>query len=107
MEAAPGKVSTTTLTSLALLKVNVDQRRDYLDYLTPFVLEILIEHGAVPIGEHEVAEKIRDTFGLVIPDRTIQLLLRRLSRALPISRNSGLYSRNGRITKPSPDCPKG
>ena len=36
-------MSTNTLTSLAILKVHVDQGKDYLDYLRPFILEVLIE----------------------------------------------------------------
>ena len=37
-------MSTATLTSLAILKVTVDQKGDYLDYLRPFILQVLYDH---------------------------------------------------------------
>ena len=36
---------TNTLTSLAMLKVNIDQGRDYLDYIRPFIFHVLMEHS--------------------------------------------------------------
>ena len=41
-------MSTATLTSLAILKVNLDQGNDYLDYLRPFILQVLVEHKPDP-----------------------------------------------------------
>ena len=40
--------STKTLTSLAMLKVKIDQGSDYLDYLLPFILQILVDHRPDP-----------------------------------------------------------
>ena len=36
---------TNTLSSLAILKVNIDHGTDYLDYLRPFILHVLIEEN--------------------------------------------------------------
>ena len=93
------RARTSTLTSLAILKVNMDQRRDYLDYLRPFVLQALSEQQMERITDHTVAQKIEDDFGLFIPQRTIQLVLKRLSRSHLISREAGAY----RIAAKLPD----
>ena len=41
-------MATNTLTSLAILKVNIDQGKDYLDYLRPFILQVLVEQKPEP-----------------------------------------------------------
>ena len=75
-------VLTATLTSLAILKVNLEERRgDYLENLRPFIVQVLVTHSPNPVTDNIVAEHIREDFGLVIPRRTIQRLLRRLVNA--------------------------
>jgi hypothetical protein len=37
---------TNTLTSLAILKVQVNHNGDYLTYLEPFILQVLTDCGA-------------------------------------------------------------
>ena len=92
-------MSTNTLTSLAILKVHVDQGKDYLDYLRPFILEVLIEHNPDPITDSVVRHYIREQFGLEIPERTIQIVLKRISRRYPLKKDHGVY----RITGDLPD----
>ena len=92
-------MSTNTLTSLAILKVHVDQGKDYLDYLRPFILEVLIEHNPDPVTDSVVRHYIREQFGLEIPKRTIQIVLKRISRRYPLKRDHGVY----RITGDLPD----
>ncbi len=70
----------TTLSSLAMLKVKVSSGGDYLDYLRPFVNRVLSKWDESPITDSAVARGIADHCGLVIPDRTVQLVLRRLVR---------------------------
>ncbi len=79
-------MATNTLTSLAILKVNVDQGRDYLDYLRPFILQILVEYKPDPITDTVVSKHIRERFGLEIPERTVQIVLRRLAKTHVINR---------------------
>ena len=52
-------MSAETLTSLAMLKVHVDQGQDYLDYLRPFILQILVAHTPDPITDAVVGDHIR------------------------------------------------
>ena len=84
-------MTANTLTSLAILKVNIDQGRDYLDYLTPFIFQILIDYNPDPITANAVSRLIREHFGLEIPALTIETLLRRLSRHYPIKRVGDIY----------------
>ncbi len=89
-----------TLTSLAILKVNVDQGTDYLDYLRPFVFQILTDHNFDPITSSEIARLIRRSFGLEIPSPTIEAVLRRLSKRYPIRRVRGIYRKVGSLPDP-------
>jgi len=84
-------MSSATLTSLAMLKVNVDQGRDYLDYLRPFILQVLCDHKPSPITDAVVRDHIRKDFGLEIPERAVQIVLKRLSRLHPLTREHGVY----------------
>lgn len=93
-------MSSETLTSLAMLKVNIDQGRDYLDYLRPFILQVLCDHKPEPVNDVAVQEHIRSDFGLEIPDRTVQIVLKRLSRQHPLTREHGVYRITGDLPNP-------
>ena len=93
-------MSTNTLTSLAILKVNIDQGRDYLDYLKPFIFQVLLDHNLDPITASNVSDQIRGQFGLAIPTLTVEALLRRLSRHYPIRRVDGAYRKTGDLPDP-------
>lgn len=88
---------TNTLTSLAILKVNIDQGKDYLDYLRPFVLHVLAEHDIDPITDSNVCRSLREQFGLHIPERTVQIVLKRISKSPSIKREHGLYRKTGEL----------
>ena len=91
--------SADTLTSLAMLKVHVDQGSDYLDYLQPLILQILVTHRPEPVTDVVVRDLITTDFGLDIPERTIQIVLKRVSRRYRLGKEYGVY----RITGPLPD----
>ena len=93
-------MSSETLTSLAMLKVNIDQGRDYLDYLRPFILQVLCDHKPEPVNDVAVQKHIRNDFGLEIPDRTVQIVLKRLSRQHPLTREHGVYRITGDLPNP-------
>ncbi len=57
-------VPTNTLTSLAILKVNVDQGGDYLEYLRPFILQVLVDHRPDIITDQIVCDYIQEQFDL-------------------------------------------
>ena len=88
---------TNTLTSLAILKVNIDQGRDYIEYLRPFVLQVLYEHDTGPITSRRVSSSIRDTFGLEIPEHIVRIVLKRVAKRKLISRDGGIYRKTGHL----------
>ncbi|MDE0398422.1 MAG: hypothetical protein OXL96_11525 [Candidatus Poribacteria bacterium] len=93
-------MTTSTLASLALLKVNADHGKDYLEYLRPFILQILFEHKPDPVTNENVKKHIRDQFGLEIPERTIELVLRRISKENLIQREHAIYRIVGNLPNP-------
>ena len=48
--------ATETLTSLAILKVNIDHGKDYLGYLYPFIMHILIAQKTERITDKMVCD---------------------------------------------------
>ena len=93
-------MSTNTLTSLAILKVNIDQGGNYLEYLRPFVLQVLVKNRPDRITDQIVSDYIQDQFGLVIPNRTIQIVLKRISRKNILKKDHGLYRITGKLPDP-------
>lgn len=93
-------MSSATLTSLAMLKVNVDQGRDYLDYLRLFILQVLVDQKPDPVTDGVVRDHLRTHFGLEIPDRAVQVVLRRLSRSYPLTKEMGVYRITGVLADP-------
>ncbi len=92
--------STETLTSLAMLKVNIDQGKDYLDYLRPFILQVLIDHKPDPVTDRVIRDHLRTQFGLEIPERAVQVVLKRLSRITPLKKEAGVYRITGTLPNP-------
>lgn len=92
-----------TLTSLAMLKVGVDRGGDYLDYLVPFVLQTLVDHKPDPVTAAQVAGHVLADFGLEIPERTIQVVIQRISRrhANALKRDNHVYRIQGDLPNPS------
>ena len=93
-------MTSSTLTSLAMLKVHVDQGHDYLDYLRPFVLQVLVDHQLDHITDTGVRDYIRSDFGMEIPARAIQVVLKRLSRNHPLKKADGIYQVTGKLPDP-------
>ncbi len=83
--------NTSTLISLAMLRVNAEMNRDYIEYLRPFVLDVLQGCKMEPIVDSNVAQLIREKFGLNIPNRAIHLILRRLARIELLKKESGIF----------------
>lgn len=92
-------MSTATLTSLAILKVNLDQGNDYLDYLRPFILQVLVDHRPDPITNKVISDLIRKQFGLEIPKRTVEIVLIRITMNHTVEKKNHVY----RITSNLPD----
>lgn len=82
-----------TLISLAILKTDLDdERRDYFSYLETFVIPILRGWGDEPVVDREIAEEFFKMHGLRIPDRAMQLVLRRLAKKRYLEKSYGVYT---------------
>jgi len=67
------------LTSLAILKVNWDERRqDYLDNFIPFVEECLRRSEADEVSSKKMQSELKELVGFEIPQGVVRTLLRRL-----------------------------
>ncbi len=81
-----------TLTSLAMLKVDMDVlHKNYLDYLVPFVVHVLKKKNPSVVDDRTTSEWIRDTFGLVIPATAVHLVLKRLAKKKLLEKSEGVY----------------
>lgn len=84
--------NTQTLTSLAMLKVDIDQQhRNYVDYVTPFVVDVLHAGGFDIISDVRVADQLLVRFGLKVPTKAVQHVLRRLQRKGHITNQNGAF----------------
>ena len=89
-----------TLTSLAILKVNIDQGKDYLENLRPFILQVLVDENINPINDLTVSRYLARQFGLEIPPRTVEIVLKRFARQLLIKRDHHVYRITGELPDP-------
>jgi hypothetical protein len=83
-----------------MLKVGVDRGGDYLDYLVPFVLQTLADQKPDPVTAAIVSGYIRADFGLEIPERALQIVIRRISRKYPLKLMDHVYRIQGEIPNP-------
>ena len=90
---------TSTLTSLAILRVQVNRNGDYLTYLEPFVLQILADCDTNVVTSNYITDSLRQRFGLAIPDRTVDIVLRRITRRKILTRERNEF----KISNPVPD----
>ncbi len=94
-------MESSTLTSLAILKVNINQGNDFLDYLRPFVLKVLADRDIDPITDDSVNRSLAEKFGLEIPQRTIEIVLKRISRRFAVKKEYGVYLITGDLPDPN------
>ena len=87
-----------TLSSLAILKVDLDEGRgDYLSYFENFVISLLTQHEIDPVTDTEIAKLFETDFGLRIPQRAVQLVLRRLAKKNFLQREHNTYRVAGEL----------
>jgi hypothetical protein len=89
--------SATTLSSLAMLKVNIDAGGDYLEYLKPYVLHVLAQNSDGVVSDSAVAKQLREFCGLEIPRRTVQVVLKRIVKDGILERKNGIYCIQGEL----------
>lgn len=94
-------MSTSTLTSLAILKVDIDRNVDYLDYLLPFISQVIVNNNLDQISDIDSMKVyIRESFGLEIPVPTIEIVLRRMAKKRLLKRKNKAYLRTDNLKDP-------
>ncbi len=74
----PDKTSQTLLASIALLRVERENNRDYVQLLVPFAQELLAILNPEIVTSQFLRKNMQDAYGLVIPDSVCELVLKRL-----------------------------
>ena len=91
---------TNTLTSLAILRVQINRNSDYLSYLEPFVLQILADSTTNVVTDDNITDSLRQRFGLAIPERTVEIVLRRITKKNILTRERNEFRISGSIPDP-------
>lgn len=84
----------SSITSMAILKVNWDNKKDFIDILVPFVAEVIRRRDWAVVSNQEVQNAVSETFGLGIPQNTIGIVLRRAAKAGYVNLTDGIYRPN-------------
>jgi hypothetical protein len=84
----------SALVSLAILKVNHDQNRDYISNFVPFVAQVIRDAPQDEISLPEVQRGVREAFALKMPQGALNTILHRASRLGYVERKQGIYKRN-------------
>ncbi|ABK17585.1 hypothetical protein [Syntrophobacter fumaroxidans] len=88
----------TTLVSLAILKVDLDEtNRDYLDYMQSLVVHVLNAHKPDLVTDDIISQLLLQDFGLQIPLRGSQLVLRRMVKKGLLQKTNNLYTISGNL----------
>ena len=82
-----------TLASLAMLKVNIDDHgRDYLEYLRPYIMYSLSKNTTKKTNDRDMVKEIEKEFHLIIPQKTIKFVLKRISQSGYLRKKDGDYT---------------
>ncbi len=88
-------MSSATLTSLAILKVNWDRLgKDYVENFVPFVAEALRSGTEDVVSLSKLQESLKAGFGLDLPLNPLRHVLQRAAKHGYVRRESGVFYRN-------------
>lgn len=85
---------TPTIVSLAILKVNWERRRDYLEIFVPMVAEAIRLFESDIVTVPDLQRKLLEQFGLAIPQNTLKTILIRTKKHGYIHQKDHAYYRN-------------
>ena len=84
--------ASSLLATLAVIQVNwSEKRRSYLDQFVPFVLEVMRTAATKRWSDVEIVQGLEDVFGLSLPTRVVDSLLRRASKIKSVSREDNTF----------------
>lgn len=87
-------MSQSVVTSLAILNVNYNSDKDYIDLFVPFVAESLRSAPQDIVSASEVQKSVKSQFGLHIPQNALKTILRRAQRQGYVTIQHNTYQRN-------------
>lgn len=73
-------MKTETLTSLAMLRVQIDRGSDYFDYLVPFVSHVIRIDSQKTFTPHGIQKALLKEFGIKMPQHTITKVAKRIAK---------------------------
>lgn len=88
------------LATIALLKARLDKSQDYIGLFMPFVTDAIANIGKTNFIISDVQQKIQERHNIAIPQHSIAILLKRLSKDRKIKYDSKHYVNLGKV-KPS------
>jgi hypothetical protein len=91
---ATREASLRAFAALAILKVNWDDRRDYIANFVPLIAHCLTEADSPAVSVPDVQARIEDTFGLRIPQGAMKTILGRAARDGLVTRRQNIYEPN-------------
>lgn len=85
------KIRLRAIASLAILKVNWDRGRDYINNFVPFVLEALRVDQVEAISTPDLQASIAELFSLHIPQGALETIVRRIAKMGHVLKEHGVY----------------
>ncbi|HKT31843.1 MAG TPA: hypothetical protein VJS89_05045 [Gammaproteobacteria bacterium] len=85
-------VSNTLLSSLALLSLQVDSGKDYLDYFKAFVVDAIAKSNSGHTTVSEINAYVTLHYSLRLPSYVVDLILRRLVRDAEVREAAGQFT---------------
>lgn len=86
--------SLRALAALAILKVNWDERKDYIANFLPIVAHCIRQADGDVVAIADIQESVRETFEIRIPQGPLKTILGRASREGLLKREQNVYRRN-------------
>jgi len=90
-------MSTNTITALAILKVNWDIGKDYLEAFVTLVVECIRRDKSNVVSLPELQKSINDTFGLEIPLNPLKQILKKAAKKGFLRKEHGVFYCNKEI----------
>lgn len=96
---APGSstidvVHPLTIPTLAVVKVNWDERHDYIQNFVPLIAHSLAQGEEEAISLPEVQHRVQTDWGLTIPQAALKAILSRAKRDDLVRREHGVFKKN-------------
>jgi len=83
-----------TIPTLAVVKVNWDDRNDYIQNFVPLIAHSLVQDEEEAVSLPEIQQRIQTDWGLTIPQAALKMILSRAKRDGLVRREHGVFKKN-------------